>query len=36
MFQLLREIGILLWPEHHISVARTAIDGTFVTEKNLW
>jgi len=36
MFQLLREIGILLWPENHISVARTAIDGTFVTEKNLW
>ena len=35
MFQLLREIGILLWPEH-ISVARTAIDGTFVTEKSLW
>ena len=36
MFQLLHEIGILLWPEHHISVARTAIDGTFVTAKNLW
>ena len=35
MFQLLREIGILLWPEHHISVVCTAIDGTFVTEKNL-
>ena len=36
IFQLLREMGILLWPEHHISVTRTAIDGTFVTEKNLW
>ena len=36
MFQLLREIGIILWPEHHTSVTRTAIDGTFVTEKNLW
>ena len=36
MFQLLCEIGILLSPEHHISVARTAIVGTFVTEKNLW
>ena len=36
MFQLLHEITILLWPEHDISVTRTAIDGTFVTKKNLW
>ena len=30
MFQLLLEIGILLWTEHHISVARTAIVGSTV------
>ena len=28
--------GSLLRPEHHISVVLTAIDGTFVTEKNHW
>ena len=32
MFQLLREIGILLSPEHYIYVAPTAINGAFVTE----
>jgi hypothetical protein len=35
MFQRLRETGILLWPERHISIAHTATDGTFVTGKNL-
>jgi hypothetical protein len=35
MFQQLRETGILLGPERHISVARTAPDDTFVTERNL-
>jgi hypothetical protein len=35
MFQRLRETGILLWPERHISVARTAADGTFVTGMNV-
>jgi hypothetical protein len=36
MFQLLREMGILLWPEHHIYVAVSATDGTFIIEKNVW
>ena len=33
MFQLLCEMGILLWPEHHISVALSATDGTFTLKR---
>ena len=36
MFQLLHEMGTLLWPEHQIYVAVSATDVTFITEKNLW
>jgi len=36
MYQLLWETGIVLWPENHTPVARTVIDGTFITEKKLW
>jgi hypothetical protein len=35
IFQLMPEMGILLWPEHHIFVTSTVIGGTFITEKNL-
>jgi len=36
VFQLLLEMGSLLWPEHHISAMLTAIVGRFITEKNHW
>jgi hypothetical protein len=35
ILQLMPEMWILLWPEHHILVTSTVICGTFITEKNL-
>ena len=35
IFRLMPKMGVLLWPEYHISVTISAIGGTFITEKNL-
>jgi len=35
IFQLMPEMGILIWPEHHISVTSTVIGGTFSNENNI-